>query len=124
MRFLTVLGYFGRFLDNSSLVLLKTEYNQFIFYGTLVHLNIFRLGLSRAFFDAWFIQNIYLTELNSPISAVYFSFATIFHYFSFISFCSFSKLKICHECNFHGRELFVDINFHLLEIWLQTLGTI
>ena len=41
-----------------------TEYNQFIFSGTLVHSNIFRLRLIRAISDAWFTQNNFLTELN------------------------------------------------------------
>ena len=61
-----------------------TEYNQFIFSGTLVHANIFRLRLFWALFDAWFTQNKFLTELNSAISAVHFSFATIFQYLYFI----------------------------------------
>ena len=40
-----------------------TEYNPFIFSGTLVYSNIFRLRLIRAFTDAWFAQNKFL--LNS-----------------------------------------------------------
>ena len=48
--------------------------------------NIFRLTLFRSFSDAWFAQNEFLTELNSPLSAVQLSFATIFQYFSFVRF--------------------------------------
>ena len=80
----------GVFLAISSLVL-RIEQNQFTFSGTLVHPNIFRLGLFQAFFDAWFAQKKFLTELKSPISAVHFSFATIFQYFNFVRFCSYSK---------------------------------
>ena len=50
--------------------------------------NIFRLTLFRSFSDAWFAQNEFLTELNSPLSAVQFSFATYFQYFSFVRFRS------------------------------------
>ena len=60
------------------------EYNQFIFSGTLVHSNIFRLRLKRSFSDAWFAQNKFLTELNLAISGVHFSVTTIFHYLKFV----------------------------------------
>ena len=76
-----------------------TGYIRFNFTETLVHSNIFRLRLFRAFYDAWFAQNKLLTELNSPISAVYFSFATIFQYFNFLRFRSYSELKISYECS-------------------------
>ena len=52
------------------------EYNRFS--GTLVHLNIFRLGQFRDFSVAWFTQDDISSELNSPISALNISFATIF----------------------------------------------
>ena len=64
--------------------------------GTLVHPNIFRLGLIRAFFDAWFAQNKFLTELNSAIFGVHFSFATNFQYLKFVRFRSYSKLKLSY----------------------------
>ena len=69
------------------------DYNQFIFSGTLVRLNIFHLGLIRAFFDARFTRNKFLTELSLAISGVHFSFATIFQNLKFVPFCSYSKLK-------------------------------
>ena len=75
-----------------------TDYNQFSFSGTLVHSNIFHLGLIRAFFDEWFAQNEVLTELNSPISGVQFSSATIFHYLNFVQFRSYSELELSHGC--------------------------
>ena len=79
-RFLTILGYFGRFLE-------MRDYNPLMFSGTSVQLKDFRLGLFRAFSDACFTQNNFLTELNSPISALDFLFATIFHNLSFVRIC-------------------------------------
>ena len=70
-----------------------TEYNQFISSGILVLSNIFCLGLKRAFFDAWFAQNNFLTELNLAISGVHFSFATIFQYINLVRFRSYSNFK-------------------------------
>ena len=75
------------------------EYNRFIFSGTLVHSNIFRLRLIRAFSDAWFAQNEFLTELNLAISGVHFSVITIFQYLKFVRFCSYSKLKLSYRCS-------------------------
>ena len=75
------------------------EYNRFIFLGTLVHLNIFRLGLLRAFSDAWFTQNKFLTELNLAISGVHFPVTTIFQYLKFVRFCSYFKLKFSYRCS-------------------------
>ena len=77
-----------------------TEYIRFIFSGTLVPSNIFRLSLIRAISGAWFIQNEFLTEVNLAISGVHFLFATIFQYLKFVRFCSYSKLKFSH-----GRSL-------------------
>ena len=76
-----------------------TEYNKIIFSGTVVHPNIFRLGLFRAFFNAWFAQNKFLTELNWAISAVDFSLATTFQYLNFVRFCSYSKLTFSYGRN-------------------------
>ena len=98
-----------------------TQFNPFIFSGTLFHPNRFRLRLFRAFFDAWFTQNKILTELDSAISAVQFSFATIFQYFNCVRFRSFSKLKLCYGVSL---QWFVDIFFHFREISKQTLGNI
>ena len=100
------------------------EYNRFIFSGTLVHSNIFRLRLKRAFFDVWFAQNKFLTELNLAISAVHFSVTTIFQYLKFVRFCSYSKLKLSYGCSLQWWKPFVDILFHLREISKQTLGNI
>ena len=83
------MGVFWPFLPQFSEM---TEYNQFIFSGTLALLNIFRLRLILTFTDAWFTQNKILTELNSPISGVHFSFATVFQNFNFVRFRLYSKV--------------------------------
>ena len=101
-----------------------TEYNRFIFSGTLVQLNIFQLRLIRASADAWFAQTKSLNELSSPFPAVYFSFATIFQYLSFVRFRSYSKLRFFLECNLQSSKSFVDIFFRFWEISKQTLGNI
>ena len=67
--------------------------------GTLVHPNIFRLSLIRAFPDAWFTQNKFLTELNLAFSGVHFPVTTIFHYLKFVRFRSYSKLKLSYRCS-------------------------
>ena len=100
-----------------------TEYNRFI-SGTLVRPNIFRLKLIRPFSDAWFTQNKFLTELNLAISAVHFSFATIFQYLNFVQLCSYFKLKLSYRCSLQWWKSVVDIVFHLREISRQTLGNI
>ena len=76
-----------------------TEYNRSIFSGTLLRPKIFRLKLFRAFSVVWFAQNKFLTELNSPISAVHFSFATTFQYPNLIKFRSYFKRKLFPECS-------------------------
>ena len=101
-----------------------TEYNRLTFSGTVFHSNIFRLRLIRAFSDAWFAQNKFLTELTLAISAVHFSFATIFQYLNFIRFCSYSKLKLSYGYSLQWWKAFVDIFFHLREISKQTLRNI
>ena len=101
-----------------------TEHNRFIFSGTLVNSNIFCLRLKRAFSDAWFSQNKFLTEVNLAISGVHISFATIFQYLKFVRFCSYSKVKLSYRCALQWRKPFVDIFFHLREISKQTLGNI
>ena len=88
-----------------------TGYIRFKFPETLVHSNIFRLGLFRAFYEACVAQNKLPTELNSPISAVYFSFATIFQYLNFVQFRSYSDHKISYECSLQWSKPFVDIFF-------------
>ena len=101
-----------------------TEYSPLIFSGSLVHPNFFGLRLLQAFFGARFAQNEFLAELNSPISGVHFSFATIFQYLTFIRFCSYSKLELSFGCSLQGWKLFIDLFFHLREIRKQTLGNI
>ena len=91
-----------------------TDYNHFIFSGTLVFPNIFLLRLLWVFCDAWFAQNIFLTELNSPFFAVHFSFAAIFQIFHFVRFRSYSKLKFPCGCSLQRRKSFVDIFFSFL----------
>ena len=101
-----------------------TECNQSFFSGTLVYSNIFSLGLIRGFLDAWCALNKLLTELNSPISGVHFSFATIFQHLTFVRHCSYSKLKFSHGSNLQWWKPFVDMFFHLREIRKQTLVNI
>ena len=100
------------------------KYNLFIFSGTIVHPNIFRLRLIRAFSDKWFAQNKFLTELNSPISGVHFSFATIFQYLIFVWLRSYFELKLSYQRSLQWWKRFVGIFFHLWEISKQTLGNI
>ena len=100
------------------------EYIQFFFSGTLVYPTIFRLRLFPAFSDAWFAQNKFLTELNSPISGVHFSFATIFQYLDFVPFGSYTKLKLSYRYSLQWCKPFVDIFFYLREIRKQTLGNL
>ena len=115
------LAFFGDFLLSSPkwLKIINSSFS-----GTLVHSNIFRLWLIRAFCDAWFAQNNFLTEVILAISAVHFSFATIFQYFKFVRFCSYSKLELCYRCSLQWWKSFVDIFFHHREISKQTLGII
>ena len=96
---MTILGYFGHFWRFLTQFSKMAEYNRFIFSGTLVHPNIFRLRLFRAFSDAWFAQNKFLTELNLAISGVHFSFATVFQYLNFVRFGSYSKLRFSYGCS-------------------------
>ena len=84
-----------------------------MFSGTLVHLNVFCLSLTRASFDVWFVQTEILTELFLPVSGVRFSFATSFQYLSFVRFRSYSKPKVSHKCSLQWCKPFVDIFFHL-----------
>ena len=100
-----------------------TEYNRFIFWRTLVHSNIFRLRLIRAFSEAWFAKNKFLTEVNLVISAGHFS-VTSFPYLKIVRFCPYSKLKFSYGCSLQWWKPFVDIFFHLWEISKQTLGNI
>ena len=76
-----------------------TEYNHFVFSGISFDPNVFRLRLFRALLNAWFAQNNFSTELNSPISAVHFPFATFFQYLNFFRFCSYSRLKFSYGCS-------------------------
>ena len=114
-------AFFWQFLTRFSEM---TEFNQFTFSETLLHSNIFRLRLKQAFFDAWFGQNEFLTELNLAVSGVHFSFATIFQNLKFVRFCSYSKLKFSYDCSLQWFKSFVDIFFHLREISKQTLGNL
>ena len=97
---MTSLGFFGRFWRFPTQFSKMSEHNRFIYSGTLVHSNIFRLRLIRAFSDAWFTQKKNLTEVTLAISGVHFLFTTIFQYLKFVQFCSYSKLKLSH-----GRSL-------------------
>ena len=115
------MGVFWRFLTQFSKM---AEYNQFIFSGTLVRSNIFRLRLIRAIFDEWFTQNKFLTDVNLAIFGVHFSVTTFFQYLKFVRFCSYSKLKLSYGCSLQWCKPFVDICFHLREISKQTLGNI
>ena len=123
LRFSTIRSSFGQFLAISSLVLKITGCKRFIFSGTLAHSNIFRLKFFRAFSVAWFNQNQLLIELNSPISALHFSFATVFHYVKFVRFCWNFKDKLPYRCSFWMVKPVCWHFFHLRELGMQTLGT-
>ena len=75
-----------------------------IFSGTLVHSNNFRLGFFPASSDAWFAQNKFLTELNSPVPGVHFSFATIFQYLNFVPFRLYSNFELSHGFSYNGEN--------------------
>ena len=105
------MGVFWRFLTQFSKM---AEYNQFIFSGTLVHSNIFRLRLIRAIFDAWFTQNKFLTEVNLAISGVHFSVATIFQYFNSSDFAHIPNLTFPMDVVYNGENR-LSISFFIFE---------
>ena len=74
-----------------------TEYNRVIFSGTLIHANIFRLELLQAYFDTWFTQDNFLTELNSPISDSTLFVCNNFQYLNFVQICSYSKHELSYK---------------------------
>ena len=90
------------------------EYIQSIPSGTVVHLNIFRLGLFRVFSDKRFARNNYLTELSSPISAVHFSFASIFHYLTIVQFARIPNLSFSLVVVYNGEHR-LSISVFILE---------
>ena len=120
-----IFSSFGRFL---AIFLPKfskmTEYNQFMFLRTLVCLNIDRLGLLQAFSVACFPENKFLTELNSSISAVQFSFTTTFHYLIFLRFRLYFKHRFFHKTISQWWKQFLDIFFHLGALGMETVETI
>ena len=89
------------------------EYNRFIFSGTLVRSNIFRLRLKRAISDTWFAQNKFSTQVNLAISGVHFLFA-IFQYLKFVRFRSYSKLKLPMDIVDNGENC-LSIYFFIFE---------
>ena len=58
---------------------------------------------------------VFLTELNSTISAVHISFATLFHHLNFVRLCSNFEPKPSHAINLKWWKSFVDAFFHLWE---------
>ena len=91
-----------------------TEYIRFTFSGILVGLNIFCLGLFRAFSDAWFAQNKVLTELNSTISVVHFRLLEFFNILKSSDFVHIQNLGFPMDvvCNGENRLL---ISFFIFE---------
>ena len=81
-----------------------TGYIRFNFTETLVHSNIFRLRLLRAFYDAWFAQNKLLTELNSPISAVYFRLQQFFNILISSDFAHILTLSFPMDVVYNGEN--------------------
>ena len=106
-----MLGVFWRFLTLFSKM---AGYNQFIFSGTLVHSNIFRLRLKWAFSDAWFAQNKFLTELNLAISEVHFSVTTIFNTLNSSDFAHIPNLSFPMDVVYNGENR-LSISFFILE---------
>ena len=91
-----------------------TEYNQFIFSGTLVHPNIFRLRLIRAISDAWFTQNKFLTELNLAISGVHFSVTKFFIILNSSDFAHIPNLSFLIDVVYNGENR-LSISFFIFE---------
>ena len=75
-QFQIVLAVFWSFLPQFSK---NSEYRQIIFSEALVHFNIFCWRLFQAFSVGWFAPKYFSTKVNSPVSALHFLFATIFH---------------------------------------------
>ena len=91
-----------------------TEYNQFIFSGTLVHSNIFRLRLIRAIFDAWFTQNKFLTELNLAISECTFRLLQFFNILNSSDFAHIPNLSFPMKLVYNGENR-LSISFFIFE---------
>ena len=84
--------------------LFLTEYKRLIFSGTIIHPNIFRLRLFRALSDAWFAQKEFLIELNSPISAVHFSFGSLFNIWISFDFPHIPTLSFLVDVIYNGEN--------------------
>ena len=78
-------------------------YNRFIFRGTLVHPNIFRLRLIRAFSHARFAQKIFLTELNLAISGAHFCLLQIFNMLNSSDFAHIPNLSFPIAVIYNGE---------------------
>ena len=106
------MGVFWRFLTQFSKM---TEYNRFIFSGTLVHPNIFRLRVIRAFFDAWFTQNKFLTELILAISGVhFFRLLQFFNILNSSDFAHIPNLSFPMDVVYNGENSLL-ISFFIFE---------
>ena len=105
------MGVFWRFLSQFSKM---TDYNQFIFSGTLVHSNIFRLRLIRAFCDAWFAQNEFLTEVKLAISGVQFRLLHFFNIFNSSDFAHIPHLSFPIDIVYNGENR-LSISFFIFE---------
>ena len=122
LRFLTILGFCGRFLAISFLVLRNDWVYSICFFRDINSFEYLLFENTATFFEALFSQNRFLTELVSPTSAVHFSFQQFFTP-NFLPFCSLSNFKFSFGCSFQWWELLVDIFLHLWEIGMQILGT-
>ena len=99
------------------------EYNQFIFSGTLVHPNIFRLRLIRAFLMRG------LLRINFQLNSVWLFLGYTFRLLQFFNILNSSDFAHIPNLSFmdvvhNGENRFSISFFHLREISKQTLGNI
>ena len=99
-----------------------SEYNQFIFFKDSSPFNFFPIKTSPSVFCC--VVQSENSELIPALSALRIPFATTFHYPNSVRFCSESKIKLFFGIFQNGESCFFDIFFfHLLEFWMQTLGS-
>ena len=91
------------------------DYNQFIFSETLVFPNIFCLRLIRAFFDAWFTQNEFLTEFSLAISGeCTFRLLHFFNTLNSLDFAHILNISFSVDVVYNGENR-LSISFFIFE---------
>ena len=79
-----------------------------------MQLNIFRLGLLRVFFDAWFAQNKFLNEPNLELSAVHFRLLQFFNILNSSDFAHIPNLSFLMDVLYSGENC-LTISFFIFE---------